>query len=75
MRGGPLGLAPLQPQTIRVGAPEAADADTSDGMVERVPFCLQAGLTRGQAEELVSLLRRERVDARLRRLDGNGTPA
>jgi Trk K+ transport system NAD-binding subunit len=50
-------------------------ADAAAGMVERVPFCLQSGLTRGQAEELILLLQRERVDARLLRLDGNGTPA
>jgi Trk K+ transport system NAD-binding subunit len=50
-------------------------AEAAAGMVERVPFCLQSGLTRGQAEELVSLLQRERVAARLRRLDGNGAPA
>jgi Trk K+ transport system NAD-binding subunit len=47
-------------------------AEAAEGMVERAPFCLQEGLTRGQAEELVALLQRERVGARLRRVEGNG---
>src|SRR5262249_14970937 len=47
-------------------------AEAAAGRGERAPFGLQEGLTRGQAEELVALLQRERVGARLRRVEGNG---
>ena len=35
--------------------------------LERVPFCLDSGLTRGQALDLLDLLKREHIDAAMRR--------
>ncbi len=37
------------------------------GAIELVPFCLERGLTRGQALDLLGLLRREHVEATMRR--------
>jgi Trk K+ transport system NAD-binding subunit len=50
----------------------ALSAEAAEGMVERVPFCLQEGLTRGQAEDLLVQLQCERVAAQLRRAENNG---
>ncbi len=47
-------------------------AEAAEGMMARLPFCLDRGLTRGQAEDLRARLLRERVTAELRRLDGTG---
>ncbi len=66
--------APARPFVVQLVRTERAlSAEAAEGMVQRVPFCLQEGLTRGQAEELVVVLQRERVAAQLRRLDGNGS--
>jgi hypothetical protein len=37
--------------------------------LDHLPVCLGEKLTRGQAEDLLALLTRERVTARLRRLE------
>jgi Trk K+ transport system NAD-binding subunit len=41
--------------------------DEVDHILERVPFCLKAGLTRGQAFDLLDMLEREHVQATVRR--------
>jgi Trk K+ transport system NAD-binding subunit len=41
-------------------------AEAADKAAEQLPLCLQSGLTRGQAEDLLCLLARERVSAELR---------
>jgi Trk K+ transport system NAD-binding subunit len=43
-------------------------AEAAESSLEKVPLCLGTNLTRGQAEELMFLLNRERVPAQLRRL-------
>ncbi|HKB36564.1 MAG TPA: NAD-binding protein [Gemmataceae bacterium] len=44
--------------------------------LERVPFCLDSGLTRGQALNLLDLLEREHIDGTMRRsADGPAAPA
>jgi Trk K+ transport system NAD-binding subunit len=48
-------------------------AEEADAEVGRLPFVLRSGLTRGQAEELIATLERERVTARLRQ--GEAVPA
>jgi Trk K+ transport system NAD-binding subunit len=50
----------------------ALTAEAAEKMVEGVPFSLQTALTRGQAEDLLVQLQRERVTAQLRRSEGNG---
>jgi Trk K+ transport system NAD-binding subunit len=47
-------------------------AEAADEALRRLPVCLGADLTRGQAEDLLALLARERVTGRLR--IGNGCP-
>jgi hypothetical protein len=42
-----------------------SSAEEADHVLDRLPFRLADGLTRGQAEDLLSQLARERVDARL----------
>lgn len=49
-------------QDSRKMAPEAVE-----DALERVPFCLDSGLTRGQAFDLLALLKREHVHAIMRR--------
>ena len=41
--------------------------DQVDEVLERVPFCLKGGLTRGQAFDLLEMLQREHVHAHVRR--------
>jgi Trk K+ transport system NAD-binding subunit len=42
-------------------------AEEAERALDRLPVCLGNGLTRGQAEDLLALLRRERVSAEARR--------
>ena len=49
-------------RTLRQITPE-----DSDGLLEKMPLCVQTPLTRGQAEDLLFRLSRERISAELRR--------
>ncbi len=51
-------------QQLRVQ--KAMSADEAEKAVDTLPLCLASGLTRGQAEDLLTRLARERVTARLR---------
>jgi Trk K+ transport system NAD-binding subunit len=44
--------------------------EMADGALDRLPVALATNLTRGQAEDLLAVLQRERVSANVRRLDG-----
>jgi len=44
-------------------------AEAANKMLEQMPTCLATRLTRGQAEDLLLLLKRERIGAKIRRLD------
>jgi Trk K+ transport system NAD-binding subunit len=44
-------------------------AEAAEKVLDAMPACLATQLTRGQAEDLLALLHRERVSARLRRLE------
>jgi Trk K+ transport system NAD-binding subunit len=45
-----------------------ASAEEAEKALDRLPVCLGSGLTRGDAEDLLTQLAKERVTARLRRL-------
>jgi hypothetical protein len=53
-----------------LGSIAALNADTGEHALDRLPLRLGGKLTRGQAEDLLELLRRERVHGRLCREDG-----
>src|SRR5262249_26314757 len=48
----------------------ALDAEAAEKSLDELPLRLATRLTRGQAEELLELLRQERVSGRLRLTDG-----
>jgi Trk K+ transport system NAD-binding subunit len=62
--GYPLPARPFVAQLARTV--HGLSAEAAEGMVRQTPFLLQGELTRGQAEELLALLQRERVAACLR---------
>jgi Trk K+ transport system NAD-binding subunit len=45
--------------------------EDADKALDQLPVCLGTNLTRGQAEELLARLRRERVTAKLRQVEGH----
>jgi hypothetical protein len=45
-------------------------AAAATATLERLPFCLGTDLTRGQAEDLLCVLRRENIKAQVRHQDG-----
>ena len=53
-----------------LGSFAALNADGGEAALDRLPLRLDAKLTRGQAEDLLELLRRERVHGRLCREEG-----
>jgi Trk K+ transport system NAD-binding subunit len=63
----PLPARPWLASLMRLGQGDATMA--AEEALDHLPVCLGERLTRGQAEDLLALLTRERVTARLRRLD------
>jgi Trk K+ transport system NAD-binding subunit len=47
-----------------------SSAEVAAQAIEKVPFCIGDHLTRGQAEDLLCVLEREKVTAQMRRADG-----
>jgi Trk K+ transport system NAD-binding subunit len=49
---------------------QGLSAEAADAALDRLPVCLGSNLTRGQAEDLLALLARERVTGQLREVNG-----
>jgi Trk K+ transport system NAD-binding subunit len=49
---------------------KGCSAETAESALDSLPVCLGSNLTRGQAEDLLVHLRRERVATKLRRVEG-----
>ncbi|HLN26571.1 MAG TPA: NAD-binding protein [Gemmataceae bacterium] len=63
----PLPTRPWLASLFRVQ--QGLTAEAANKMLEQMPTCLATRLTRGQAEDLLLLLKRERIGAKIRRLD------
>jgi hypothetical protein len=62
---------PARPQLAQLlGLYQSVTAEEADKQLERLPVCLGNHLTRGQAEELIEQLGRERVTTQLRQSSG-----
>jgi Trk K+ transport system NAD-binding subunit len=61
--GFPLTARPQLALLVRTG--QGVGAEAAEQALDRLPLCLQRRLTRGQAEDLLALLGRERIAARV----------
>jgi Trk K+ transport system NAD-binding subunit len=67
--GFPLPTRPWVASLLRIH--HGLSAEAADGILDRLPVCLASNLTRGQAEDLLTLVRREKVAAGLRGPNGS----
>src|SRR5204863_3732631 len=69
----PLPARPFLAQLLRTR--DGLDAETADKQAQQVPLLLGTRLTRGEAEDLLYLLTRERVAAQVRREEADERPS
>src|SRR5581483_10526254 len=57
--------AAREPLTLLVQAKQGLAAESAGPVLERLPFVLEGGLTRGQGEDVLALLGRDQIGGRL----------